>query len=177
MSWAEGQRYDGGFENDTLQGIGTYQWPDGRYFEGNFIRGQRTGLGVFKASDGTLYRGSFVDGQRHGHLIKRLQQGELFLEEYRADALIESSLIAVNSRCKFRDVNGEWMVKANSCINGLAHGIGKAASLTGLALIEGGEWVLGALVAGTVVALPQLAPETGSSFSDSVLAGSEGVEE
>ena len=69
------------------------------------------------------------------------------------------------------------MVKANSCINGLAHGIGKAASLTGLALIEGGEWVLGALVAGTVVALPQLAPETGSSFSDSVLAGSEGVEE
>ena len=134
-------------------------------------------MGVLKASDGTLYRGSFVDGQRHGHLIKRLQQGELFLEEYRADALIESSLIAVNSRCKFRDVNGEWMVKANSCINGLAHGIGKAASLTGLALIEGGEWVLGGLVAGTVVVLPERAPVPGSSVSNSSSADSAGVEE
>ena len=115
----------------------------GRYFKGAFLGGQRTGLGVFRASDGTLFRGFFVDGQRHGHLIKWPPQGNRFLEEYRADALIESSLIAVNSRCKFRDVNGEWMVKANACINGLAHGIGKAASLTGLALIEGGEWVLG----------------------------------
>ena len=69
------------------------------------------------------------------------------------------------------------MVKANACINGLAHGIGKAASLTGLALIEGGEWVLGRLVAGTVVALPQLAPETDSSFSGALPAGSAGVKE
>ncbi|MEC8346472.1 MAG: hypothetical protein VXZ70_00455 [Pseudomonadota bacterium] len=177
MSWAEGQRYDGEFQNDTLHGQGIYQWPDGRYFKGAFLGGQRTGLGVFRASDGTLFRGFFVDGLRHGHLIKWPPQGNRFLEEYRAGALIESSLLAVNSRCKFSNVNGEWMVKADACINGLAHGIGKAASVTGLELVENGEWVLGELVAGTIVVLPQLTHETALSLTSSGPLGFAGIEE
>ena len=143
----------------------------------NFKTTLCTGLGVFRASDGTLFRGFFVDGLRHGHLIKWPPQGNRFFEEYRAGALIESSLLAVNSRCKFSNVNGEWMVKADACINGLAHGIGKAASVTGLELVENGEWVLGELVAGTIVALPQLTHETALSLTSSGPLGFAGIEE
>ena len=69
------------------------------------------------------------------------------------------------------------MVKADACVNGLAHGIGKAASVAGLELVEDGEWVLGELVAGTIVALPQLTPEIAVSPPGPRPLGFAGVEE
>ncbi len=160
MLWRGGQRYEGDFADDTMHGQGIYRWPDGRLFKGSFIGGRRTGVGIFAATDGTLFRGFFADDQRHGLVVKQLSNGERFFEVYSAGTLVESLRIAADSRCQFSTLDGDWMVRADACINGLAHGSGNAVSLNGLALVEGGNWVLGKLVQGVVIALPAQALDT-----------------
>ena len=157
MLWRSGQRYEGGFADDTMHGQGIYRWPDGRLFKGSFVGGKRTGTGIFASAEGTLFRGFFADDQRQGLVVKQLNSGDRFLEQYSAGTLVESLRIVADSRCQFSTPDGDWMVMADACINGLAHGSGNAVSLNGLALIEGGSWVLGKLVRGVVIALPSLA--------------------
>ena len=46
-----------------------------------------------------------------------------------------------------------WMFEAESCVNGLAHGSGFAASLDGERIVVDGRFVLGHMVEGSVTVL------------------------
>ena len=54
------------------------------------------------------------------------------------------------------------MFNSEACVNGLAHGIGLAASLDGGMIIADGRFVLGRVVAGELTRLPtpELPPES-----------------
>jgi len=60
-AWANGDRYEGEFFEDRLEGFGVYSfgrgpWQGERY-EGDYVAGQRHGHGVYRWTTGDVYRG------------------------------------------------------------------------------------------------------------------------
>ncbi len=172
-TWHNGERYEGRFEGDQLQGPGKFFWPDGRKYEGNFVAGKksgtgtfewpngnryvgafandaREGLGTFYWRDGTVYEGTFDHNKMQGFGVKRTVDGQAEFQQWRDGALVLSQpLVAVKS-CRISIDGRDWMFQANTCINGLAHGRGPAASLDGTLYIPAAHIVLGHLVEGEV---------------------------
>ena len=66
---------------------------------------------------------------------------------------MEYPLVA-NPACGLRYQGKEWMFRSRTCINGLAHGSGLAASLDGTSIIPDGAFILGRYQAGRIIALP-----------------------
>lgn len=58
--------HEGQWENQQLNGRGTYKWQDGSSYDGDFLEGQMEGVGVFKWPDGSTYSGAWRKGQMHG---------------------------------------------------------------------------------------------------------------
>mmetsp|Transcript_47370 Transcript_47370/g.87041 ORF Transcript_47370/g.87041 Transcript_47370/m.87041 type:complete len:400 (-) Transcript_47370:109-1308(-) len=58
--------YEGNWENDVMQGNGTYSWPDGSSYEGGFIAGRFHGFGRFVWPEGSVYEGTWVNGEMTG---------------------------------------------------------------------------------------------------------------
>ncbi len=57
----------------------------------------------------------------------------------------------------------QWMFDSTQCINGLAHGTGLAVSLDGRLLIPKGKFILGQMVSGSVLEIPEVDPDTSIS--------------
>jgi len=57
----------------------------------------------------------------------------------------------------------QWMFASTQCINGMAHGEGLAVSLDGRLLIPEGKFILGQLVGGNVLEIPEVDPAVSSS--------------
>lgn len=60
-TWANGDRYEGDFIDDRLEGFGIYvfgrgPWAGERY-EGDYLDGRRHGYGVYRWATGDVYRG------------------------------------------------------------------------------------------------------------------------
>lgn len=45
MKFANGETYNGSWQNDVQTGKGIYTWIDGAIYEGGFIEGKKTGEG------------------------------------------------------------------------------------------------------------------------------------
>mmetsp|Transcript_13242 Transcript_13242/g.30125 ORF Transcript_13242/g.30125 Transcript_13242/m.30125 type:complete len:408 (+) Transcript_13242:48-1271(+) len=58
--------YEGNWENDVMQGNGTYSWPDGSSYEGGFFAGRFHGFGRFEWPEGSVYEGTWVNGEMTG---------------------------------------------------------------------------------------------------------------
>ena len=171
-TWHNGERYEGTFKGDQLQGTGRFFWPDGRRFEGNFVDGQKSGVGTFEWQngnryvgqfandareglgrfywrDGTVYEGTFVRNKMDGFGVKRSTDGQAEFQQWRDGSLVLAQpLVAVRTAAD--DRGREWMFQANTCINGLAHGRGPAASLDGAFFMPAAHIVLGHLVEGDI---------------------------
>ncbi|KAL4473882.1 hypothetical protein ABPG74_022746 [Tetrahymena malaccensis] len=61
-----GERYEGGFSNDTFHGQGSYFYKDGAIYIGEWFGGQIQGKGMLYYSNGDIYDGYFLNGKRHG---------------------------------------------------------------------------------------------------------------
>ncbi len=49
-----GNKYEGDFEDDKINGFGIYYFNDGNQWEGNFINGNKNGIGKFTDSNGNV---------------------------------------------------------------------------------------------------------------------------
>ncbi|CAF1294686.1 unnamed protein product, partial [Didymodactylos carnosus] len=63
LSFADGSKYSGKFENGLFTGLGLIIYTDGSKYEGEFSQGRYNGLGVFTRCDGMKYEGQFKDGK------------------------------------------------------------------------------------------------------------------
>ena len=156
MQWHGGQRYEGQFEAGMMNGKGEYQWPDGTRYIGAFAQDRRSGLGILNYPDGSVFKGFFLEGRRHGMGVEQQKDKPLLLQRWQEGALEESQSIIGDPKCRAEDADGTWMVRADDCINGLAHGDGYAVTLTGGHLVPAGRWILGQRISGDSIELPKL---------------------
>ena len=155
MRWQGGQRYEGQFEAGLMDGLGEYRWPDGTSYKGMFALDRRSGLGVLIYPDASVFTGFFLEDRRHGMGVEQRNNSPLSLQRWQEDVLQESQAMVSDPQCRAEDADGAWMVKADDCINGLAHGDGYAVTLTGAYIVEAGRWILGQRIAGERIGLPQ----------------------
>ena len=156
MRWHTGERYRGQFVAGDMHGQGAYLWPNGNRHVGTFDRDQRYGPGIFLRADGSSWSGVFLEGEPRGLGIERQKSGAITLQRRESGQLLEQTPVADNPRCRSLESPTVWMVQADDCINGLAHGNGIAATLNGEKLVANGRWVLGVLIDGAVQDLPKL---------------------
>jgi len=155
MQWQGGQRYEGQFVAGMMSGQGEYQWPDGTSYTGMFVQDRHSGLGILIYPNASMFTGFFLEGRRHGMGVEQQKNRPLSLQRWREGVLQESQAIVSDPQCRAVDADGAWMVKADDCINGLAHGDGYAVTLTGEHLVTAGRWILGHRVAGEPTGLPR----------------------
>ena len=48
LTWPDGRKYEGNFEDDKRHGVGTYWWKDGRVYRGMWEKGQQHGKGYIR---------------------------------------------------------------------------------------------------------------------------------
>ena len=171
MKWHTGEIYSGEFDSGAMHGQGEYRWPNGDRHIGAFVRDQRSGVGILVQSNGTSWSGGFLQGEPSGLGLERQSSGEMTLQRRESGQLVEQVPVADNPRCGSQDEATVWMVQADDCINGLAHGNGIAATLEGDKLVANGRWVLGVLVDGSVQNL--LSPPARSQY-EGLEAGGDG---
>lgn len=150
MKWHTGEVYRGQFDTGAMHGQGTYAWANGNRHLGGFHNDQRSGLGILLQADGTSWSGTFYKGEANGLGIQRRASGEMTLQRRELGQLLEQTAVADNPRCSSVKASSSWMIQADACIDGLAHGYGLAASLKGDKIIRSGRWVLGVLISGQV---------------------------
>ena len=63
-TWANGNKYVGGWQDDKRHGQGTYTWANGRKFVGSYKDGKSHGQGTFTNADGLKFVGVWQDGRR-----------------------------------------------------------------------------------------------------------------
>ena len=64
--WANQTIYKGSFKEGKMHGFGHYLWPDGGEYKGEYENNIKEGFGWFKWANGRIYDGPFVDGKPHG---------------------------------------------------------------------------------------------------------------
>jgi hypothetical protein len=67
VTYSNGQRHEGNFQDGKAHGYGIHTWPHGERHEGWYENDNMNGPGLQKFPNGTTYRGQFRDGVRHGH--------------------------------------------------------------------------------------------------------------
>lgn len=64
LDLANGDRYEGGFEEGLFSGQGTYYYADGAVYRGGFLKGERSGQGTFVYANGDSFTGTFENDMR-----------------------------------------------------------------------------------------------------------------
>lgn len=93
----QGDVYSGQWENGQMTGVGTYFFSYGALYSGQYRNGLYHGLGLFYYSNGDLYRGMFQKGTPHGQ-GKLLQSGKTFEGEFVSGVLTGSQLTVIPDR-------------------------------------------------------------------------------
>lgn len=69
LHYANGDKYEGSFQNGQKEGKGKYTHVSGSIYFGNWRGDKKDGQGTIKYPNGDQYEGSFTDGMRHGEGI------------------------------------------------------------------------------------------------------------
>lgn len=70
ISYPDGARYAGGWQDNQRSGEGEYTWPNGDKFAGNWRNDKQNGPGQYlQAKSGNQYAGNYKDGRFHGEGI------------------------------------------------------------------------------------------------------------
>ncbi|MBE6552539.1 MAG: TIR domain-containing protein [Ruminococcaceae bacterium] len=77
-NFANGDVYEGSFENGTLSGKGKYSFASGIVYEGEMSDNKFNGKGTYRFTDGDVYEGDFKDSKRHGKGIYRYASGTVY---------------------------------------------------------------------------------------------------
>ncbi len=74
FKWANGEYYEGGFSNGTMNGFGTYYYADGSKYMGLWENGKQNGFGVWLSDNfvmnNDIKMGEWLDGAMQGDDVK-----------------------------------------------------------------------------------------------------------
>jgi len=66
IEFENGERYEGAWKNDTMNGKGTYYYASGNLYKGQWKDGNREGVGEHTWAEGFKYTGQWADNTMHG---------------------------------------------------------------------------------------------------------------
>jgi hypothetical protein len=77
LTFNNGDKYTGDFENNWFHGVGLFEWSNGDVYVyiGDFDEGLRTGFGIYTRPSGDQYEGDWLNGERHGYGIYTYPDG------------------------------------------------------------------------------------------------------
>jgi hypothetical protein len=55
-------RFEGEYQFDKKNGLGTFTWESGNVYTGNYINDERVGYGEMYWTDGSIYKGEWKKG-------------------------------------------------------------------------------------------------------------------
>lgn len=85
MTYQDGSRFEGFFENDMKVGLGTYLYSDKSEYKGEFKADKRSGYGVYKYSNGGRYVGNWANNLKHGQGVYEYEDGSKYDGEWGSD--------------------------------------------------------------------------------------------
>lgn len=151
---ATGNSYSGLFLKGKRHGEGTLIYEDGRKYQGWFREGLKEGFGELLQANGKTYRGFFSKDVRHGAgVLDDKEQDSLHFQSWDNGELVSNELIEVVENCRLVIEGQDWMFNGEQCMDGLAHGEGRAVNKDGSAYISYGKFVLGVRTSGAIVSL------------------------
>lgn len=149
-----GYSYQGLFLNGKRHGEGTLKYNNAISYHGWFRNDLKEGFGELHQSDGQVFRGFFYRDVRHGEgVLNDLDNAISYFQTWDNGELVASKLIEVIENCRLEIEGQDWMFDGDQCIDGLAHGEGKAVNKDGSAYISYGKFVLGVRTSGAIVSL------------------------
>lgn len=152
-----GESYNGLWKDGKRQGTGVLTREDGSQFSGSFLDNQKHGFGELIEADGKIYRGYFRADQKHGDGILEINEQTKHFQSWHKGQLVVDEVIRNVENCQLVIQEVPWMFIGKDCVDGLAHGAGRAVALDGSAYVNHGKFVLGDLVQGVI--LPMTLPE------------------
>ena len=81
LVWDNGDRYEGEWLGELMDGAGTWTGADGERYVGEWRDGERHGRGLSTGPDGSMYDGQWEDGVEHGRGLYS-DPGALLLSEF-----------------------------------------------------------------------------------------------
>jgi hypothetical protein len=96
--------YKGQFSNGVFHGKGLYKWPDGCYFKGEYVNGVREGIGEYKFSDGKIYKGPFTKGKPNGKGVINIKGNKIDCE-FKNGKLLTHLKSTINAIMKNKNSN------------------------------------------------------------------------
>jgi len=82
IAWESGDRYEGAWRNENMNGKGTYYYADGNIYEGQWVEGNKHGEGNHTWVDGQVYQGQWVDDTMHGRGKYTFPNGNTYEGQY-----------------------------------------------------------------------------------------------
>lgn len=115
VTFANGDRYEGEFNDGLFSGWGTYYYVNGDRHEGTYRNDMKNGRGAFTYANGGKYVGDFKNGMKEGKGSFVFPNGNRYAGEFRRD------MISGNGSMVYQNGNryaGEFR-------NGIRHGNGR----------------------------------------------------
>jgi hypothetical protein len=66
QTWYNGDKYQGEWRDNNMNGKGAYRWSDGQVYQGDWIDGKRSGYGIQTWPGGEVYQGQWNNHKRNG---------------------------------------------------------------------------------------------------------------
>lgn len=129
IAWESGDRYEGAWRNENMNGKGTYYYADGNIYEGQWVEGNKHGEGMHTWVDGQVYKGQWVDDTMHGRGKYTFPNGNTYEGQYEAGVR--------HGKGKFTYANGG--VYTGGFASGKKEGFGTYVDPAGKVVYEG-EW-------------------------------------
>ena len=113
LTYADGNKYVGEWQNNNMHGYGTYTWADGDKYVGEWQNNKRHGQGAQTYADGSKYVGKFVAGEKHGYGIYTWTDGDRKAGVWKKGEFQYSAKAPVKAVPKGNVSNGIQLAKEN----------------------------------------------------------------
>ena len=87
FTYDDGSTYEGEFQDDKVDGLGTYSWSDGTMYEGVFESALPHGEGRLTWPSGAMYEGPFQAGEMSGTGMMTWPSGATYEGNFTADRI------------------------------------------------------------------------------------------
>lgn len=133
--FTNGDRYEGYFKNNRINGWGKYYYSDGHTYEGYIQNGAVSEYGKYCFADGTIYKGKLVNEKKEGYGIEVRLDGSRYEGTFRNDVRAGYGTYYLPNGFKY----------VGNFRSGSCHGYGILYWSNGKEACEG-RWVLGGLI-------------------------------